>query len=133
MSGMPQEWTFGAVDKTPGDARRAIHDFVGDQEVEASTLDSIALCVTEAVTNAVIHAYGRERSGSVLMRAEIADRALRVLIRDSGDGMEPRRRSQGLGLGLPLMRQLTTTVAFVPMAAGGTEVTMDFALGTRPA
>jgi len=50
-----------------------------------------------------------------------------VVIADEGRGMAPRDDSPGLGLGLPLMATLTTTIEFHAPAAGGTEIWMTFA------
>jgi anti-sigma regulatory factor (Ser/Thr protein kinase) len=69
---------------------------------------AVALAVTEACTNAVVHAYlESEAPGSLEVRACIADAVLFVEVADRGRGMVPRPDSPGLGMGLPLIAQMS--------------------------
>jgi len=52
--------SFRAEAAAPGLARRAAAEFAAGEGADADTLAAVALCVSEAVTNAVLHAY-RER------------------------------------------------------------------------
>jgi stage II sporulation protein AB (anti-sigma F factor) len=68
----------------------------------------VALCVSEAVTNAVIHAF-RDRddsSGAIRVRGECSERrGLWICVEDDGVGIAPPRTdSPGLGLGLGMIR-----------------------------
>jgi PAS domain S-box-containing protein len=82
----------------------------------------IKLAVSEAATNAVMHAYrDAPAPGELAVRAEVRDGELRVVVADDGAGIRPREDSPGLGLGLGLMSALTTRVDFVS-SGGGTEV-----------
>ena len=60
-------WTFAAEDPgTPARARAAVRAYAADQGADAHTLAAVELCVSEAVSNAVVHAYrklGRARAG----------------------------------------------------------------------
>ena len=56
----------------------------------------IALAVTEACTNAVVHAY-RDSSGTISVTASHADGAPTVTVRDHGTGMAPRVDTPGSG------------------------------------
>ena len=81
-------------------ARAAVSQFAARCGVHAA---DVALCVSEAVTNAVVHAFrDREgRSGTIRVLAECTDgRMLRVSVEDDGVGVSPRSDSPGLGLGL---------------------------------
>lgn len=46
----------------------------------------------------------------MLVRAELMGQTLEVEVRDHGVGMRPRRDSPGLGLGLPLIGTLASSV-----------------------
>jgi len=93
--------------------------------------EDVALAVSEALTNAVVHAYaGRERSGSVVLDARMSGGALEVTICDEGIGMRPRSDSPGLGLGLGLIASTTERYAFEAVdAPAGVRVRMTFAIG----
>jgi anti-sigma regulatory factor (Ser/Thr protein kinase) len=87
----------------------------------------VKLAVSEAVGNAVLHAFRDRRPGTVRLSAR-ADRArLLVTVTDDGTGMRPNLQSPGLGLGLSLITKLAEDVRF-DSAAGGTTVTMSFSL-----
>ena len=64
-------------------------------------VDDIRLCVSEAVSNVVRHAYG-SRPGDVDVVVERDDENLRVVVRDDGQGMRRRtsehRTTGGYGL-----------------------------------
>jgi anti-sigma regulatory factor (Ser/Thr protein kinase) len=100
---------------------------VGQQELKTD----IALAVTEACNNVVLHAY-RESEGngdgrSFRLVAERDGVTVTVTISDDGDGMTPRSDSPGLGLGLPLIATLCDDVKIGPTSRGtGTVVAMRF-------
>jgi serine/threonine-protein kinase RsbW len=120
-------WSFDATRQAPGDGRRAIQRFAGDAGATDRALDSVAVCVTEAITNAVVHAYRHhDRPGRVDMEAEVDGDSLWVRVRDQGRGLEPRLDSPGLGLGLPLIAQLSASSEIVSPEHGGTEIIMRF-------
>jgi serine/threonine-protein kinase RsbW len=105
-------------------ARHAVAEFVAGRSVDRPAVE---VAVSEAVSNAVVHAYRESREpGRVLVRARFAAARLRVEISDRGLGMRPRADSPGLGLGLPLIAQLATHVDIT--SERGTTVLMEFAL-----
>jgi anti-sigma regulatory factor (Ser/Thr protein kinase) len=95
---------------------------------DARTVGDIKLAATEACTNAVLHAYAGVDPGTIEIDAYADDDELRLLVRDHGAGMTPAPLAEGLGLGLPLIAALTTTLTIVEPENGGTEVSMTFAL-----
>jgi serine/threonine-protein kinase RsbW len=91
-------------------------------------IDSIALAVSEAVTNVVLHAYRRhEVPGSLdlILQAPSEDR-IEVVVADSGLGLLPRDDSPGLGLGLALIASVAGTLEIEPRTDRGVELRMSF-------
>ncbi|MGI8507357.1 MAG: ATP-binding protein [Solirubrobacteraceae bacterium] len=108
-------------------ARRALSDFAAVAGAEPHRVEAVRLASSEALTNAVLHAY-RGEPGSVYVTAAVVADELWVLIADDGCGLEPRADRPGLGLGLGLIAQISDELAIVPRAGGGTEVRMRFNL-----
>ena len=110
------------------DARRTVRDFAAGLGLSQDALADVVLCVSEAVTNAVQHAYqSAAQPGPVHIRARVEGDDLCVTIRDEGEGMMPRIDSPGAGLGLPTISSLAADVD-IQADGGGTEVRMRFAL-----
>jgi serine/threonine-protein kinase RsbW len=86
--------------------------------------------VSEAVTNAVVHAYRNGDVGRVHVTAAMAAGELWVLISDDGRGLHAWNDSHGLGIGLSLISGLSDDFSIVTRASGGTEVQMRFDLRT---
>jgi serine/threonine-protein kinase RsbW len=99
---------------------------------DARTVGDIKLAATEACTNVVLHAYAHGNEGTIELDAYATDEELRLLVRDRGAGMTPAPMAEGLGLGLPLIAALTSTLTIVEPDEGGTEVSMTFALHDSP-
>lgn len=99
-------------------ARKALRDFAIAAGADQRQVDAISLAGSEAVTNAVLHAYRGQR-GSVYVTAAIVDRELWILVADDGCGLEPATDRPGLGLGLGLISQVSDDLAIVPRAGGG--------------
>lgn len=92
--------------------------------------EDVALAVSEAVSNVVVHAYdGRDEPGDVLLHAWIDEDALQVAVSDAGNGIGRRSRRPGLGVGLSLMSQVADALRLERDAAvRGLRVRMTFAL-----
>jgi anti-sigma regulatory factor (Ser/Thr protein kinase) len=87
----------------------------------------IALAVSEALTNAVMHAYVRQPTGTMSVYAEAGADALFVRVTDDGSGIRPRVDSPGMGLGLNLVGRLTASLDVLPGPLGaGTELRATF-------
>ena len=105
-----------------------VRDAVATRAEEAGISDlwAVRVCVSEAVTNVVLHAY-RHREGALEVTTHAAeDRTLEVTISDDGRGFRPRQDSPGLGLGVPLISRLATDVEISDGPRGGTTLTMVF-------
>jgi serine/threonine-protein kinase RsbW len=94
------------------------------------TMADIRLAVTEACTNVVVHAYpDADDEGPMEVAAHIDGDDLTIIVRDEGPGITPRADSPGLGLGLPLIATLASTVELRRDDRGErTEVCMTFSL-----
>jgi serine/threonine-protein kinase RsbW/stage II sporulation protein AB (anti-sigma F factor) len=119
--------TYQAEPDSVPSARRALSDFAVAAGAEPRQVEAVRLASSEALTNAVVHAY-RGGPGSVYVTAAVVSDELWVLIADDGCGLEPRPDRPGLGLGLGLIAQVSDRLAVVPRATGGTEVRMRFNL-----
>ncbi len=122
------ERTYAAVPTSVRAARAALSRFAREQRLADSTIDAVTLAVSEAVTNVVVHAYpaSGERGRFTLTAAVVQDE-LWVIVSDAGSGLQPRRDSPGLGLGLAIIARVADGVDLVNSASGGLEVRMRFA------
>ena len=109
-----------------GAARRAIRRFAADLEVD---LDGIVLAVSEAVANAVAHAYHEdETDGDVELSAGASPFELTVTVRDHGRGLAAGNGHPGAGYGLTIIRRVAEQVE-VSDTPRGVSLTMAFRRG----
>jgi serine/threonine-protein kinase RsbW len=95
----------------------------------ATVRDAMALCITEAVANVVVHAYpDRSQPGEVAIEVRTIDHQICLHVRDHGHGLQPSVATPGLGLGLPLMASLSEGFEIRTTSTGGTELVMRFPL-----
>jgi stage II sporulation protein AB (anti-sigma F factor) len=126
-------WSGPAQPGTVGTLRREVAAFAEAGGVAGERLDELRACVSEAVTNAVVHAYRDGRpAGMIEVRAEFGDDRLVVLVADDGMGFAPRADSPGAGLGMPTIAAYSTTMSVSARPGGGTELSMAFALPDPP-
>ena len=124
-------WTALASAENVPLIRQAVVDFACANGISESRADEIRLAITEAVTNAVVHAYGRHaQPGSVYVSATVQGGWLELRVVDEGSGMASRNDSPGLGLGLPLIYRLADQSELRPALpdGDGTELWMRFRL-----
>jgi anti-sigma regulatory factor (Ser/Thr protein kinase) len=113
-------------------ARAAIRTFAASHGAGPDLQSAIALATTEAATNAVMHAYPADRSGTIRMDADLEDDEIEVVISDRGHGFNrPDQPGPGLGVGLALMRQESSAFEIRDHPLGGVEVWMRFRLSTN--
>lgn len=102
-------------------------DFACDRGADDGLAGDVMLAVSEAVTNAVKHAYPEVGDGEVeLLATAGGGKQLEVAVRDEGGGFRPGA-SAGLGAGLMLMRECADAVE-VDEGPGGVTVRMTFQL-----
>jgi anti-sigma regulatory factor (Ser/Thr protein kinase) len=116
-----------------GAIRHAMARFAESVGAEAATIGRVRLAVSEAATNAVRHAYAEGSiDGEIRASARVEHEAggpdvLVVSVSDDGPGMRPRPDSPGLGLGLPLIAQVSGSLDIINNRPGAT-ICMRFAL-----
>jgi len=118
-----------AVPENVAMVRQAVQRLIENREISEEQRGDIILAVGEACANAVMHAYEGRPVGPVGVSGTFAGPMLCVVVADHGNGIAPRHDSPGLGLGLPLIASLTSSLELRPSPAGGTEVWMCFDLG----
>ncbi len=129
--------TFDSRPENESFARVVIAAFMVQLNPTLETVTDVKTAVSEAVTNAVVHAYPRGAKGEIEMRATLcgADRTLRVEISDTGVGipdieqaMEPLFTTQPemerSGMGFSVMQSFMDTLDVRSTPGGGTTVSM---------
>jgi serine/threonine-protein kinase RsbW/stage II sporulation protein AB (anti-sigma F factor) len=104
--------------------RAAVVDFA--QQAGVHDTGRLALAVTEAMANVVLHAYRNSEPGEMRVVACDEPDRLVVVVRDYGEGMRPRPDSPGLGMGLPLISQMTDDLQIEAAQETGTLLRMHF-------
>jgi two-component sensor histidine kinase len=104
------------------EARHAVRDLA---RAAGSSEQDVALAVSEAVSNAVIHAFRFGKVGLVRVRARHRGDELVVTVADNGVGMIPDVDNPGLGVGTSLISRLSELATF-ESSDEGTIVTMKF-------
>lgn len=118
--------SYPAEPDTVKAARNSLTAFAREAGADEEQLQSIRLASSEAITNAVMHAYERAEHGEVHVSASYIEGELWLLIADAGHGMRPRNNSRGLGLGLALIAQLADDFQILSRGSGGTELRLRF-------
>jgi serine/threonine-protein kinase RsbW/stage II sporulation protein AB (anti-sigma F factor) len=125
-------WQIPADRDEVAPLRHRVIAHAAEHDIPEPPINDIALALSEAVTNAVVHAYEGREPGHITVRLDIDRGAgrIRVIVADDGHGMIPRPDTPGLGLGLPLIAQLAQAFEIrTPPNGQGTEICMAFQLG----
>jgi anti-sigma regulatory factor (Ser/Thr protein kinase) len=120
--------SYPAAPDAVGQARNALSAFAREAGADEEQLETIRLAASEAVTNAVMHAYRDRAAGQVQVSASYLENELWLFVADAGSGMRPRSGSPGLGLGLALIAQLADEFQILSRGSGGTELRLRFKL-----
>jgi anti-sigma regulatory factor (Ser/Thr protein kinase) len=119
--------TYPAVPGSVGPARRAITALAAEAGARTELVERVRLACSEALTNAVRHAYeGGE--GEIQVTAAVACGELCVQVSDDGVGFRPHLRRGGLGLGLALIARMCDELQIVNRAPSGTDLRLWFKL-----
>jgi len=122
------------LDAVLGSIRRVRHlvsGFAAEYGADRALLGRIAIAVSEATTNGVLHAYPRHEPGALHVSADVEDGEIEIVIADDGTGLRAAPDSGGLGLGLPMLARCCDRFAVRERRPHGTEIWMGFVLGGR--
>jgi anti-sigma regulatory factor (Ser/Thr protein kinase) len=110
-----------------GVVRQALTGVADGLALDRAVLSDAKMAVTEACTNAVVHAYPGA-SGRLGVEMYADEVQLTVVVRDAGSGLsdEGDGSDGALGLGIPLIQALSDTFALHGAPGQGTEVRMGF-------
>jgi two-component sensor histidine kinase len=118
---------YAAIPESVTKGRHRVTEYA--ESIGMENVGDLALAVTEAVANAVAHAYRSSPRGSIEVMAEVlVPDVLRITVTDDGDGMALDPGSGGLGLGLSLIGSLSSGLEIKPRRPHGTSVRMHFPL-----
>lgn len=116
--------SFQAVPTAIAAIRREVLAVARSCDLDPDAVAEVALAVSEAATNAIVHGY-RGRPGTISVSAHANAGELTVTVEDEGSGIAPRTDSPGPGLGLPIIASVTQRLE-VANEGGGTQVRMVF-------
>jgi len=108
--------------------RHVVTTFAAAAGAPSRQLEDIALAVSEALTNVVVHAYPDvRRPGEMAVHASAHDRVLEILVSDEGVGMAAGAFMATGGLGHTLMAHVSDELAV--SAHRGVRTHLTFELG----
>lgn len=124
-----------------GFARMAAAAFAAQLDPTLDELGDIKTAVSEAVTNAIVHAYP-DRIGKIVMKMKIlSDNVLELTIRDWGCGIENVQQArqplfttggeERSGMGFTIMESFTDRLQVKSAEGKGTTVTMRKRISQR--
>ena len=125
---------FPAKSVNEGFARAAVAAFASQLDPTLGEIGDIKTAVSEAVTNAVVHAYP-EKLGMVMLRVRILpDERLEIVVKDHGVGIPDVEKAktplyttggeERSGMGFTIMESFMDTVKIKSAPGKGTTVTM---------
>ncbi len=119
---------YEADPESVGRARAELARFASRAGASPALVDGVRLAVSEAVTNAVRHAYPLV-AGEIRVRALAGEDVLEVVVSDDGCGVHRNNTAGGgLGFGLALICEVSDQMTLAPRSDGGTDVRMRFSL-----
>ena len=132
-----------ALSVNEGVARAVVAAFCAQADPQAGELADIKCALSEAVTNAIVHAY-RETAGDVYIKAALLEGGwLRIEVRDKGCGIaDPQKARETLyttdregersGMGFTVMESFCDGVRISSTVGKGSRITLFKQLSCRP-
>ena len=123
---------FDAISQNERFARSAVAAFCVENNPSLETINDIRTAVSEAVTNCIVHAYGKEK-GEILIEANINNNLLTIKISDYGKGIvnvdealqdfyTTRVEEERSGLGFTIMDTFMDSLKVESVVGSGTTV-----------
>jgi anti-sigma regulatory factor (Ser/Thr protein kinase) len=126
-AGDPLRVRLTAEPQSVGQARRAVEAHLRSAGFTDDLLANVLVAVSEAATNAVVHAYrDSESPGDFSIDLDLDTDSVELRVRDQGCGPTPNPDSPGIGMGIPLMSSLSESLEITGSPGDGTEVRMSF-------
>lgn len=130
---------FLSVSQNEGFARCAVASFISQLNPTLDELDDIKTAVSEAVTNAIVHAYP-DTLGTVHISCSIEENNISITVKDTGCGIENidmartplytgSKDGERSGLGFTVMETFMDSIEVLSMPKRGTIVTMYKKIG----
>ena len=127
-------WTGRADPQSVGTVRRLLVARAAELGADGDLRDRVALAVSEAMSNVVMHAYpDKPEPGEVTARLVNRNATLEISILDRGVGLVPRADSPGMGVGLGLMARSAQAMHVRTPPGGGVEILLSFLLPAHTA
>lgn len=116
-------------------ARTCVSSFILPLNPSLSELSDVKTAVSEAITNAIVHAYPNDENGEIRLEANITDKTIHIKIKDDGVGIsdlkvarEPffttKPESEHSGMGFTVMQTFMDKLDVVSDNCG-TEIYME--------
>ena len=132
---------FPSRSANEGFARTAAACFAAQLDPTLEEINDIKTAVSEAVTNAIVHAYP-DTLGKIVMKLRLReDHTLEIVVRDWGVGMEDVERArtpmfttggeERSGMGFTIMESFMDTLRVRSAPGKGTAVTMRRKIARR--
>jgi stage II sporulation protein AB (anti-sigma F factor) len=126
---------FASRSENESFARVTVAAFVSQLDPTIDELTDIKTVVSEAVTNAIIHAYDNKPDGVVKIEARIENDEFFVSIEDEGNGIEDlelartplytsKPELERSGMGFTIMENFMDQVEVASIPGSGTKVSM---------
>lgn len=125
---------FAALGERPGQRIKLVVE-ADDLEIVTDQAVSLALLITETVTNAIKHGFPDARSGTVTVSVHAEGDEVTLKVRDDGLGMRLTEEGGERGIGLTLIRGFAQHLGgeIEMLEDGGTEMRLRFPLRRREA
>lgn len=135
------QMSFPSRSVNEGFARSAVACFAAQMDPTLNELEDIKTAVSEAVTNAIVHAYP-DSVGIVTLKARImAGNILEIIIKDRGKGISDIEKArqpmfttggeERSGMGFTIMESFMDQLTVKSAPGKGTTVTMRRKIATR--
>ena len=122
-------------------ARVAVSAFAAQQDPTVEEISDIKTAVSEAVTNAIVHAYPNQLGKIVMKLRLLENQTLELVIRDWGCGMEDVEQArqplfttggeERSGMGFTIMESFMNQLVVKSAPGKGTTVTMRKRIASR--
>lgn len=124
----PRRWEIPPDPHQIAVVRREVATFAGHAGIDAAVLTDVQVAVSDAVTNAILHADADADAGSVRVQAEELGDELVVRVREAGSGTGDPRIDPVLGPRLSMIAALAQRFGVRRCEGGATELSMRFPL-----